>query len=246
MQVELGGTIGIKTAELHQSSLVRMGMVSGAWTMKSSLPISAMAASSCWAGHGFQGDDEGQRVLVKAGLLQQRVDVDGVGGQGVGDGGDDAGTVLHGEAEVVLGFEVSGDGQLDRLEAGTDGAARASAGDGEQVADDGDGRGVSSGAVAAEGGLAAVLAAGEDEVEAAGDVRHGRFDGHQRGLDRGVDLAVAGLGAGDLADGAAEFVGVDEIDGADGCEWRCRGSARAARWRCRPMRVRMTSLARAS
>ena len=49
-------------------------------------------------------------------------------------------------------------------------------------------------------------------------MRHGRFDGHQAGLDRGVDLAVAGLGAGDLADGAAELVGVDEIDGADGAD----------------------------
>ena len=103
-----------------------------------------MAASNCWAGHGFEGDDEGQRVLVKAGLLQQRVDVDGVGGQGVGNGGDDAGTVAHGEAQVVLGFEVSADGQLDRHGAGTDGAAFASAGDGEQVADHGDGRGMAS------------------------------------------------------------------------------------------------------
>jgi hypothetical protein len=171
------------------------------------------------AGAGLGGDDEGQAVAGVAAVLKDGVDVDGGVAEDAGDGGDDAGAVGDDEAEIVGGEEVSGYGE--RLRGEADGGA--ALGDGEDVGHDGDGGGMAAGSVAGEDDVATELAAGDDHVLGAVGPGDGRGFGDEHGADAGEDLrrSVGGirfgfdLGAGDLADGAAEFFGVGVVERGD-------------------------------
>jgi len=80
-------------------------------------------------------------------------------GHGISDGGDDTRPVAHGEAQVILVGKVS----TDRQHIGGNLRPRvislASARNVQQIADNGNSRGVAACSVSAECGLSAVLAA---------------------------------------------------------------------------------------
>ena len=77
----------------------------------------------------LRGDDEGEAVLGVAGALQDGVDVGSDARECAGDGGDDAGFVIHDEAQVMRGDELSGDGARGGREGYAAGVLR----DGEEI-----------------------------------------------------------------------------------------------------------------
>ena len=128
------------------------------------------------------------------------------------------GLVVDDEAEVVRGEELSGD-----LCGGSGGESDGDGilGDGEEVGDDGDGGGVAAGAVAGEDDVSAELAGGDDHVLGAVRPGDGRGERDEHGGDAGAGRDCSpdrepSWARGDLADGAAEFAGVLEVDGGDG------------------------------
>ncbi len=202
-----------------------IGMASGGSIKKFNSAMRAMAARMDCSVVGLHGDHEGQVAPVGLRQLQNSVDGNVFGGQRGGQLGDDAGAVLHAEAQIVGGpVQRHGDGQIfaqprvgERRNAlraaGTD-LAR----DAHQVADHGDAGGMRARAAAVVERIGAIFAAHPDGVvRAAHAGQNGRLRNQRR--THGKNQAVGRLARGaDQADGVMQLVRVLEIDGRDAAD----------------------------
>lgn len=143
--------------------------------------------------------------------MHDGADVDFFFGESSGNFSDDAGAIDDVEADVMGDFKLGADARGD---GGNLNAARVM-GESEQVADDGDRGGMSAGSVSGEDDIAAVVAGEDDHILSAARPGKRRVEIDEHGSDGSGDAAFDLLGAGDLADGAAEIAGVAEVDGGD-------------------------------
>ena len=187
-------------------------MSSGGWASQPAWLMRSRARRNDGRGAGFDGDDEGEIAFLVAGALEEGVDVDFFCGEGAGDFGDDARAILHDEADVVAELEFAADmrGRLGRSAARDPWASE-----------------IRSETTATAVGLPPAPWPEKTTSPPYWPLTRTMFsvlarpgEGRTQGDEHGADgrrrrRQGEQFGFGDLADGAVEVVGVDEVDGID-------------------------------